>query len=60
VAVYRLDPADHQLLQHLCDGKSFAEATDAAAADPDALGRLLAWLFDEKLVVQVVSPSAPA
>ncbi len=60
VAAYRLDQADHQLLYHLCDGKSLAEATDAAAADPDALGRLLAWLFDEKLVVQVVSPSAQA
>ena len=60
VAVYRIDQADHQLLHHLCDGMSLAEATDAAAADPDALGRLLAWLFDEELVVQVVSPSAPA
>jgi hypothetical protein len=60
VAVYRLDQADHRLLQHLCDGQSLAAATDAAAADSDALGRLLGWLFAEKLVVQVVSPSAPA
>jgi hypothetical protein len=60
VAVYRLDQADHRLLQHLCDGKSLAAATDAAAAKPDALLRLLGWVFAEGLVVQVVSPSAPA
>jgi len=60
VAVYRLDQADHRLVQHLCEGMSLAEATDAAAANPDALGPLLGWLFGEGLVVQVVSPSAPA
>ena len=60
VAVYRLDPADHRLLQHLCEGMSLGVATAAAGADAEALGRLLGWAFGEGLVVQVVSPSAPA
>ena len=60
VAVYRLDPADHRLLQHLCDGLSLESATAAAAADAETLARLLGWAFGEGLVVQVVSPSAPA
>ncbi len=60
VAVYRLDPDDYRLLQHLCDGRSFADATAAASADATTLGRLLGWVFGEGLVVQVVSPSAPA
>ena len=60
VAVYRLDPADHRLLQHLRDGLSLESATAAAAADAETLGRLLGWAFGEGLVVQVVSPSVPA
>lgn len=60
VAVYRLDPADHRLLRHLCDGLALEAATTAAATDAGTLGRLLGWAFGEGLVVQVVSPSAPA
>jgi hypothetical protein len=60
VAVYRLDPADHRLLQHLGDGLSLESATAAAAADAETLARILGWAFGEGLVVQVVSPSAPA
>jgi hypothetical protein len=58
VAVYRLDQADHRLLQLLCEGMSLEAATATAGADAEALGRLLDWLFGEGLVVQVVSPSA--
>jgi hypothetical protein len=47
-------------VQNLRDGMSLAEATDAAAVNPGALSPLLGWLFGEGLVVQVVSPSAPA
>jgi hypothetical protein len=60
VAVYRLDPVDHHLLQHLCDGLPLAGAIAAAATDAETLGRLLGWAFGEGLVVQIVSPSAPA
>jgi hypothetical protein len=60
VAVYRLDHADHRLLQLLCAGMSLDAATTTAGADTEALARLLGWLFGEGLVVQVVSPSAPA
>jgi Putative DNA-binding domain len=60
VAVYRLDPVDHRLLQHLCDGLSLAGAIAAASTEADSLGRLLGWALGEGLVVQVVSPSAPA
>ena len=60
VAVYRLDPAEHRLLQHLYDGLSLERATAAASTDAETLGRLLGWAFGEGLVVQVVSPSAPA
>ena len=60
VAVYRLDPAEHRLLQHLYDGLSLERATAASATDAATLGRLLGWAFGEGLVVQVVSPSAPA
>jgi hypothetical protein len=60
VAVYRLEQADHRLLQNLSEGLSLGAATTAAATDPETLARLLGWLFNEGLVVQVVSPSAPA
>jgi hypothetical protein len=60
VAVYRLDHADHRLLRHLCDGLSLESAVAAAAVDAGTLARLLGWAFGEGLVVQVVSPSAPA
>ncbi len=59
VAVYKLDGPDHRLLQHLCAGMSLGAATEAAATDAEALGRLLGWAFGEGLVVQIVSPSAP-
>jgi hypothetical protein len=61
VAVYRLDPAVHRLLQHLHAGISLGEATAAAVTDaaaPDRLlSRLLGWAFGEGLVVQVVKVS---
>ena len=60
VAVYRLDPADHRLLQHLYDGLSLESASAAAAADAETLARMLGWAFGEGLVTQIVSPSAPA
>jgi hypothetical protein len=63
VAVYRLDAADHRLLQHLHTGMSLGEATAAAVTDaerPDRLlSRLLGWAFGAGLVVQVVK-AAPA
>jgi len=61
VAVYRLETADHRLLQHLHTGMSLGEATAAAVTDaetPDRLlSRLLGWAFGEGLVVQVVKVS---
>jgi len=61
VAVYRLEAADHRLLQHLCAGMSLSDATAAAASDAETLGRLLErllrWAFGEGLVVQVVKAS---
>lgn len=61
VAVYRLDPADHRLLQHLCAGMSLADATKSVVTDPETQGRLLSqllgWAFGEGLVVQVVKAS---
>jgi hypothetical protein len=56
VAVYRLEADDHRLLQLLCEGMSLGAATEAAATDAEALGRLLGWAFGEGLVVQIVSP----
>jgi hypothetical protein len=62
VAVYRLDAADHRLLQHLHAGMSLGDATEAAAADAETLdrllGRLLGWAFGAGLVVQVVKGSS--
>jgi hypothetical protein len=55
VAVYRLDAADHRLLQLLCAGMSLGAATEAATKDAEALARLLGWAFGEGLVVQVVT-----
>jgi len=61
VVVYRLEAADHRLLQHLCAGMSLGDATEAAASDAETLGgllgRLLGWAFGEGLVVQVVKTS---
>lgn len=61
VAVYRLEAADHRLLQHLCAGSSLGDATEAAASDAEPPGRslvrLLGWAFGEGLVVQVVKAS---
>ena len=61
VAVYRLEAADHRLLQYLCAGLSLGAAADAAVANAGTLGRvlerLLAWAFGEGLVVQVVKAS---
>ena len=61
VAVYRLEAADHRLLQHLHTGMSLGDATAAAVTDaerPDRLlSRLLGWAFGEGLVVQVVKAS---
>ena len=61
VAVYRLETADHRLLQHLYTGMSLGDATAAAGTDaetPDRLlSRLLGWAFGEGLVVQVVKAS---
>ena len=57
VAVYRLEAADHRLLQHLCAGMSLGDASEAAGWDAETLGRLLGrllgWAFGEGLVVQV-------
>ncbi len=60
VAVYRLGLTEHRLLQHLHEGLSFERARAAASTDAETLGRLLGWACSEGLVVQVVSPSAPA
>jgi hypothetical protein len=61
VAVYRLEAADHRLLQHLYAGMSLGDATAAAASDAGTLDRLLSrllgWAFREGLVVQVVKAS---
>ena len=61
VAVYRLEAADHRLLQHLYAGMSLRDATDAAALEAGTLdqllGRLLGWAFGAGLVVQVVEAS---
>ena len=61
VAVCRLEAADHRMLQHLAEGKSLGDATDACASDAETLGRLLGrllgWAFGEGLVVQVVKAS---
>ncbi|MCX7053752.1 MAG: DNA-binding domain-containing protein [Proteobacteria bacterium] len=54
VVVYRLEAADHRLLQHLCAGMSLQAASETAATDAATLGRLLGWAFGEGLVVQVV------
>lgn len=54
VAVYRLEAADHRLLQLLCEGMSLGAATAAATTDAESLARLLGWAFGEGLVVQVV------
>ena len=57
VTVYRLEAAEHRLLQHLCAGMSLGDAGAAAALDAETLGRLLGrllgWAFGEGLVVQV-------
>jgi Putative DNA-binding domain len=55
VAVYRLEAADHRLLQHLSAGSTLGDATVAAASDAATLGRLLGWAFGAGLVVQVVN-----
>ena len=57
VTVYRLEAAEHRLLQHLCAGMSLGDAGAAAAWDAETLGRLLGrllgWAFGAGLVVQV-------
>jgi hypothetical protein len=57
VTIYRLEPADHRLLQHLHTGMSLGDATEAIASDAETPGRLLGWAFGEGLVVQVVKAS---
>jgi hypothetical protein len=57
VAVYRLDAADHRLLQHLHTGMSLGEATAAAVTDTATPDRFLGWAFGAGLVVQVVKAS---
>jgi hypothetical protein len=58
VVVYRLEAAEHRLLQHLCAGLSLGDAVEAATSDAGTLGlvlgRVLGWAFGEGLVVQVV------
>jgi len=58
--VYRIDRDDYRLLERLAQGDSFGDALTAAQTDADALGRVLAWAFSERLVAAIVSPSAPA
>lgn len=58
--VYRIDRDDYRLLERLAQGDSLGDALTAAQADADALGRVLAWAFSERLVAGIVSPSAPA
>ena len=57
VTVYRLEAAEHRLLQHLCAGMSLGDAGAGAAWDAETLGRLLGrllgWAFGAGLVVQV-------
>lgn len=59
-AVYRVDTDDYRLLERLAQGDTLSDALSAAEADADALGRVLAWAFSERLVAGIVSPSAPA
>jgi len=58
--VYRIDRDDYRLLERLVHGDSLSDALAAAQTDADALGRVLAWAFSERLVAAIVSPSAPA
>lgn len=58
--VYRIETADHRMLERLALGDALGEALDAAGSDAAVLGRVLGWAFAEKLVASVISPSAPA
>jgi hypothetical protein len=59
VAVCRLGPADFEVVDVLATGGSLGDAAAACGHDAALLGRVLGWLFAERLVVGV-SPSAPA
>jgi len=58
--VYCIDKNEYRLLERLARGNTLSDALAAAQADADALGRVLAWAFGERLVAGIVSPSAPA
>jgi hypothetical protein len=58
--VYCIDKNEYRLLERLARGDTLSDALAAAEADADALGRVLAWAFGERLVAGIVSPSAPA
>jgi hypothetical protein len=59
VAVYRVGDEGFALLERLLAGEELGRALAGAGLEPDALVPVLAWLFEEGLVVDV-SPSAPA
>ena len=58
--VYRIDAVDFLVIGQLASGETLGEALEAAGTDSAALGRALGWMYAEKLVAGVVSPSAPA
>jgi hypothetical protein len=59
VAVYRLEPAVFNVVDVIAAGGTLCEAASASGDDAMLLGRVLAWLFAERLVVGV-NPSAQA
>jgi hypothetical protein len=59
VAVYRLAPTEHALLESLQHGAVLGAAMGAAGSDAGTLASVLDWAFAEGLVV-AISPSARA